>query len=101
MSGTTAAKISQIATQRWIAHYTDGLEAWAVARDHGVPVNLPGMGSTITDNDIYVMGDLNGVYPQRMRYGSSAYNKNLDNVSAAASVQGSDVQGTKLWWAKQ
>ena len=100
LSGTTAAKISQIATQRWIAHYTDGLEAWAVARDHGVPVNLPGMGSTITDNDIYVMGDLNGVYPQRMRYGSSAYNKNLDNVNAAANTQGADLQGTKLWWAK-
>ena len=59
------------------------------------------MSSTLNDNDIYALGDLNGVYPQRMRYGSSAYNKNGENVSAAASVQGSDLQGTKLWWAKQ
>jgi len=58
------------------------------------------MSSTITDNDIYVMGDLNGVYPQRMRYGGDAYNKNGDNVNAAAATQGADLQGTKLWWAK-
>ena len=100
LSGTKAEKLAQIATQRWIALYTDGAEAWAVARDSGVPANLPGMSSTITDNDIYVMGDLNGVYPQRMRYGGDAYNKNGDNVNAAAATQGADLQGTKLWWAK-
>ena len=101
LSGTKEEKLAQIATQRWIALFTDGAEAWAVARDSGVPVGLPGMSSTLTDVDIYALGDLNGVYPQRMRYGSSAYNKNGENVSAAASVQGSDLQGTKLWWAKQ
>ena len=46
------------------------------------------------------MGDLNGVYPQRMRYGGSAYNKNEANVNAANAIQGADLQATKLWWAK-
>jgi hypothetical protein len=99
LSGTTAEKLAQVATQRWIAHYTDGLEAWAVVRDSGVPV-LPGVGTALTDQDIYVLGDLNGVYPQRMRYGGSAYNKNEANVNAANAIQGSDLQATKLWWAK-
>jgi hypothetical protein len=99
LSGTTAEKLAQVATQRWIAHYTDGLEAWAVVRDSGVPV-LPGVGTALTDQDIYVLGDLNGVYPQRMRYGGSAYNKNADNVNAANAIQGADLQATKLWWAK-
>lgn len=99
LSGTTAEKLAQVATQRWIAHYTDGLEAWAVVRDSGVPV-LPGVGTALTDQDIYVLGDLNGVYPQRMRYGGSAYNKNAANVNAANAIQGADLQGTKLWWAK-
>jgi hypothetical protein len=35
-----------------------------------------------------------------MRYGSSAYNKNGDNVNAALSEQGPDLQSTKLFWAK-
>ena len=100
LSGTTAEKLAQVATQRWIAHYTDGLEAWAVVRDSGSPAGLPALETTITDNDIYVMGDLNGVYPQRMRYGGSAYNKNEANVNAANAIQGSDLQATKLWWAK-
>ena len=100
LSGTTAEKLAQVATQRWIAHYTDGLEAWAVVRDSGSPAGLPAVETTITDNDIYVMGDLNGVYPQRMRYGGSAYNKNAANVNAANAIQGADLQATKLWWAK-
>ena len=35
-----------------------------------------------------------------MRYGSDAYNKNNANTEAANAAQGSDVQATKLWWAK-
>jgi hypothetical protein len=35
-----------------------------------------------------------------MRYGGGAYNSNGDNLESALSVQGPDVQGTKLWWAK-
>ena len=100
LSGTTAEQLAQVATQRWIAHYTDGLEAWSVVRDSGSPAGLPAVKTTITDNDIYVMGDLNGVYPQRMRYGGSAYNKNEANVNAANAIQGADLQATKLWWAK-
>ena len=43
---------------------------------------------------------MNGAYPQRLRYGSGAYNKNEANVNAAATVQGADKMETKLWWAK-
>ncbi|GIR10691.1 MAG: hypothetical protein CM15mP22_1110 [Gammaproteobacteria bacterium] len=43
---------------------------------------------------------MNGAYPQRLRYGAGAYNKNSDNVNAANTVQGADKMGTKLWWAK-
>jgi len=91
--------IEKISIQRWIAYFTEGYEAWAVVRDTGYP-NLPGMESTNLDSDMYEIGDLNGHYPQRMRYGSGAYNKNGDNVRAAVSAQGPDVQATKLFWAK-
>jgi len=40
------------------------------------------------------------VFPQRLIYGSKAYNTNGTNLSKAIANQGPDVQGTKLWWAK-
>ena len=99
LSGTTEENIAKVSIQRWIAYFTEGYEAWAVVRDTGYP-DLPGMADTNLDGDMYEIGDLNGHYPQRMRYGSGAYNKNGDNLNAALSEQGPDVQATKLFWAK-
>lgn len=110
LTGTNEQKLEKIATQRWLAHYTDGYEAWAVIRDTGYPKiykNYSGTGYRATntvkelnDSDIFEKGTLNGDFPQRMRYGSGTYNKNGSNTEAANSAQGADVQATKLWWAK-
>ena len=107
LDGTTEQKLEKIATQRWVAYYTEGYEAWAVVRDTGYPVvykNANGTGynttNTVSDSDVFELGNLNGAYPQRMRYGSGAYNKNEANTLAANAAQGADVQATKLWWAK-
>ena len=97
LNGSTDQNLEKIATQRWMALFTNGFEAWAVVRDTGYPTELS---AGVSDDDIFVLGDLNGAYPQRMRYGSGPYNTNGANVEAAASVQGPDRQGTKLWWAK-
>ncbi len=97
LNGTTEENIEKIAVQRWIADYTDGFEAWAVVRDTGYPKELA---QGVSDADIYSLGTLNGVYPRRMRYGSSAYNTNGSNTEAANAIQGPDEQKTKLWWAK-
>lgn len=104
---TGSGDLAKISSQRYLANYTDGLEAWAVIRDTGFPKvykNTNGTGyiqsNTVNDTDIYEMGSMNGAYPQRLRYGSGAYNKNEANVNAAATVQGADKMETKLWWAK-
>ncbi len=98
LNGTTDENLEKIAIQRWIAAYTDGFEAWAIVRDTGYPTELA---QGVSDFDIFSGGDLNGAYPQRMRYGSTAYNTNGANTEAAVQAQGPDVQATKLWWAKQ
>ena len=97
LNGTEDQNLEKIATQRWLANYTNGFEAWAIVRDTGYPSSLY---SGVSDPDIFELGDLNGAYPQRMRYGSGTYNTNGENTQKANSVQGDDVQGTKLWWAK-
>ena len=98
LNGTAEENYEKISLQRWLAAYTDGFEAWSIVRDSGYPASLA---AGVTDADIYSLGTLNGDYPQRMRYGSGAYNTNGENTDAANAIQGPDVQGTKLWWAKQ
>ncbi|MBW6481007.1 MAG: SusD/RagB family nutrient-binding outer membrane lipoprotein, partial [Bacteroidales bacterium] len=97
LSGTQEEQIEKIATQRWIAAYTDGFEAWAIVRNLGYPAELA---QGVSDPDIYGLGDINGKYPQRLRYGNNARNTNTTNYNTAVSQQGPDTQETKLWWAK-
>lgn len=95
--GTTDEKLEKIAVQRWIAAYTDGFEAWAIVRKTGYPASLA---AGVTDFDIYAPGDINGVYPERLKYGTGAYSQNLDNLNIAIGRQGPDGMDTKLWYSK-
>lgn len=93
--GTIDEKLEKIAIQRWLVGYTDGFEAWAVVRDTGYPSELS---QGVSDPIIFALGNLNGKYPQRLRYGSGAQDN--PNFSAVAPVQGDDEQGTTLWFAQ-
>ena len=97
LNGSMDENLEKIATQRWIAAFTDGFEAWAIVRDSGYPMVLA---EGVSDVDIFGLGDINGAYPQRMRYGNQTWNNNGDNTQEAVNIQGADRQDTKLWWAK-
>lgn len=97
LSGSTDDMLEQINVQRWIADYTDGFEAWAVVRKSGYPADVA---DGVNDPDIYGYGEINGAYPQRMRYGSNARNTNGTNLDEAISRQGPDQQDIPLWWTK-
>lgn len=96
LNGTFEENYEKISVQRWLALYTDGFEAWAVVRKSGYPADLA---DGVNNEHIYGHGDIGGDYPQRMRYGSNAYNQNGTNLQIAIGRQGPDVQNTKLWWA--
>ena len=97
LSGDQNSDMEKIAVQRWIAAYTDGFEGWSIVRKTGYPKALS---QGVSDIDIFGLGDLNGKYPQRLRYGSSAYSLNGDQLQKAIDRQGPDVQATEVWWAK-
>jgi len=97
LTGTNAEKLEKIGVQRWLAAYTDGAEAWSIVRKTGYPTQLA---QGVNDNDIFSSGDLNGAYPSRMRYGTSAASKNGANLTTAIGRQGADLMNTKLWWNK-
>jgi hypothetical protein len=96
-TGSTEQKLEKIAVQRWINSYTEGFEGWAVVRKLGYPSTLA---KGVTDPDIFGLGDINGKYPERMIYGSSAKSKNGDNLAIAVGRQGADAMDTKLWFSK-
>ncbi|WP_136466996.1 SusD/RagB family nutrient-binding outer membrane lipoprotein [Flagellimonas onchidii] len=93
--GSDDEKLEKIAHQRWLVSYTDGFEAWTVVRDTGYPSELA---NGVSDFIIYGPGDLNGVYPQRMRYGSGAQDN--ENFGAVEGIQGENLQRTTLWFAQ-
>lgn len=95
-TGTLDQKLEKIAVQRWIASYTEGFEGWAVVRKLGYPSELA---DGVNDVEIYAYGDINGTYPERMIYGTSATTKNGDNLAVAIGRQGPDKMDTKLWFS--
>ena len=87
----TGANLKQIATQRWLATYPDGVQGWSEWRRTGFPVLTPAVAATNTSKLI----------PRRYTYATVEYNTNGDNVTAAAGrLEGGDTQDSKFWWDK-
>ncbi|MDA9768890.1 SusD/RagB family nutrient-binding outer membrane lipoprotein [Flavobacteriaceae bacterium] len=98
LNGTVEENLEKIATQRWLVNYTNGYESWSIVRDTGYPTAAV---ITSDNNDIYSFaGEMNGLQAQRLRYGTSVYGSNGENVNIAVSKQGPDNMTTKLWFAK-
>lgn len=90
-------KLERIITQKWIANYMMGLEAWAEFRRTGYPELTPALDNlsngVITDN-------FRGM--RRLRYPFTEKNLNKTNYDAAvASMGGVDNESVDLFWAKK
>jgi hypothetical protein len=84
--------IAKIATQRWIALYPDGVQAWAEWRRTGYPILRPSQ---------YAVNP-GGQIPRRYIYGTDEYSLNEANVKAAAArYTGGDNQDSRMWWDAQ
>jgi len=92
-TGTPEEQLEQIITQKWIAMFPDGQEAWSEFRRTGYPKIFPVMvnnsGETI-DTDIQI---------RRINFVESERNTNGANVEIAKGyLGGPDNGGTRLWW---
>jgi hypothetical protein len=85
-AGGTAG-LRQIATQKWLALYSDGGQAWAEWRRTCVPNTVkPGPDATI------------GTVPRRLQYSITENAVNATNVDAAKSRQGADLFTSRMYW---
>jgi hypothetical protein len=84
----TAANVSKIAIQQFIAAYPDGQRGWNIWRRTGVPALTPAPDAVNATRQI----------PRRYTYGTTSYATNTTAVTAAAAAIGGDTQDTKVWW---
>ena len=89
--GAAGTNKKQITTQRWIAAYPDGLQAWSIWREaNDVFVLTPAPDAVNSSKQI----------PRRYVYGTAEYASNPDNTKAAATAMGGDTQDVHVWWDK-
>lgn len=78
----------EIAYQKWLAMFDQGIQAWFEWRRTGVPVLTPAED-----------GLNGGKIPVRIYYPSDEYARNGVNVNTAVQGQGADNLNTLVWWA--
>ncbi len=88
-----ATNLDQIITQKWLAMYPDGQEAWSEFRRTGYPHQFPlkvnNSGGTIPE----------GTFIKRINFVEPEYQTNANGVAKAVEcLGGPDTGGTPLWW---
>src|SRR5215831_1730460 len=87
---TGVAGQNQIATQEWVALYTDGGQAWSLWRRTCQPNTLKPGPYAIINTD-----------PRRMQYSTTEYSTNMSQVTAALTqMGGTDDFTTRMYWDK-
>ncbi|HVY73737.1 MAG TPA: SusD/RagB family nutrient-binding outer membrane lipoprotein [Puia sp.] len=93
-SADPAVQLQQIITQKWLALFPDGLEAWAELRRTGYPKLYP---VVQVDNPDIAPGDI----IRRLNFVGDEYQTNRAAVEQAASLLGGpDKVSTHVWWNK-
>lgn len=92
-SANTEKKLERIITQKWIALYPDGQEAWSEMRRTGYPgwvrIATYASASGVSDNDLI----------RRIQFSTTELSNNSANVQEAIKLLGGqDNAGTRLWW---
>lgn len=92
-SDSKERSLERIITQKWIACFPDGQEAWSEFRRTGYPKLIPVVvnysGGTISTEE----------FIRRLPYPDSEYSSNADGVAGGITLLGgADTGGTRIWW---
>lgn len=88
--------LERIITQKWIALYPDGQEAWSEFRRTGYPRIIP----IATNNSGGKIST--SIQIRRIPYPQDEYYNNINGVNTGVKeLGGPDTGGTKLWWDKK
>ncbi|HEX8531058.1 MAG TPA: SusD/RagB family nutrient-binding outer membrane lipoprotein, partial [Cytophagales bacterium] len=99
------ANAENVYTQKYIAYFLQGYEAWSLIRRTGYPktivrpgeVNYQGADGTKYTFEPLVGNDI----PNRLTYPVSEQTLNPNNYGAARAAIGNDALNTRVWWDVQ
>lgn len=92
-AATNEEKLEKIITQKWIACYPEGCEAWAEQRRTGYPRLFPVL---INDSQGTIDSNLG---PRRLNFFVGIKTSNPEQYAALEkALGGADNCGTRLWW---
>jgi len=94
-AATTEVKLERIITQKWLAVFPEGQEAWSEFRRTGYPKLFP-----VVHNESN--GTINtAIQIRRIAFPQAEYTTNQGEVQKAIQLLGgADNGGTRLWWDK-
>lgn len=100
-SAEVESKLEKIITQKYLAIYPDGQEAWSEWRRTGYPRQIPPAVNFTNEDVVKSDGHKNGV--RRMPYPRNEYDNNIENLNKAISTYlgGIDNAATNVWWDKK
>lgn len=94
-SASTEKNLERIITQKWIANFPLGLEAWSEYRRTGYPKLMP----VVVNNSGGIVNSQRGA--RRLYYPQEERQNNLTNYTSALQLLGgADNMATDVWWAK-
>ena len=94
-AGTFEQHLQQIITQKWIAIYPDGQEAWSEYRRTGYPIMFP----VAVNNSGGLISSTLG--PRRLPFPTDdAVTNSKGQAVGVTELGGPDNGGTKVWWDK-
>lgn len=90
-------KLQQIITQKYLALYPNGVEAWTEYRRTGFPYL-----ASLFDNTFYtkIGATEKNRTPERFSFAAKEYSGNPNMSAVATLLNGPDKGGTKLWWVR-
>lgn len=96
-SASEEGKLQQIITQKYLALYPNGVEAWTEYRRTGFPY----LADLFDDNLPNKIGaDEKSRTPERFSFSTKEYDGNPNMSSISTLLNGPDKGGTKLWWVR-
>lgn len=79
-------ELKQIAEQKWLSLFGQGIEAWTEWRRTKIPTLTPAVDGVIDE------------IPSRYQYPTTEQSLNKGSYDAAIARQGADLLTTKIWW---
>jgi len=97
LGATTAVQLEQIATQKWLAMFPDGMEAWADYRRSKYLKLYP-----VANSDNPLITNTATQWLRRIPFLTSEKQSNAEGVKTGVSLLGDrgDSEMTPLWWDK-